>query len=533
MKKSILILLGLTLFQFILNAQTVRTPENFNKLNIASAFTVELQQAETNKIEISGVDDEYLGSIATEVKNNTLYIYAKKKIIAKSTMNIVVSYVVLDELTVSGAATVKNNEKLLFNNFVLNVSGATDVDLNADYIELTAIVSGASDVNLKGNTSSFNLKSSGASDVKAGNLSSKDVELEISGASTVTVYANTSINGVISGASNLKINGNPKNGTIKSSGVSSVSPSKYAQNSKTFNNKNYDDNVTIKVTDSLGVFVEDEDVDVRAGNKRVKVINDTTRIKWGGTQLIVINDSFDISHTPKIRRNHWAGLDLGINGFATSFTNYDLSNNPDLITTDPKEVTQFMELRLRKSWSFSFNFYEKFIPIKEHHFGLVTGLGFEWNNYELRHNVRLNANGGSYVYDNVNEFNNDYTWGEIDTVRNYSKNRFKTIFINAPLMLEYNSGKTSKNSFHFAAGAIFGFNLQTKMKYKYKEPDGGTKKEKDKQDFNTNVFRVSLTARFGYGWFNMFATYSLTQLFENNKGPEIYPYSIGVTLLTF
>ena len=58
-------------------------------------------------------------------------------------------------------------------------------------------------------------------------------------------------------------------------------------------------------------------------------------------------------------------------------------------------------------------------------------------------------------------------------------------------------------------------------------------KEKDKQSFNTNPFRVSATVRGGVGWFNVFATYSLTPLFENGRGPELYPFTVGVTLLGF
>ena len=122
---------------------------------------------------------------------------------------------------------------------------------------------------------------------------------------------------------------------------------------------------------------------------------------------------------------------------------------------------------------------------------------------------------------------------EIDTNYNYSKNRFKTWFINAPLLLEINTGNNKNKSFHISAGAIFGLNLQTKIKYKYKDVDGSTKKEKDKQSFNTNPFRVSLTTRVGYGMFNIFATYSLTPLFENNRGPELYPFTVGITLVGF
>lgn len=500
MKKILLILLGLTASTSILIAQHVRTPESFNKLNIASAFTVELQQSETNKIEISGVDAENIENIATEVKNNTLYIYAKKKVVAKSSMKIVVSFVVLDELTVSGASSVKNNEKLQFNNFNLDVSGAANLELNADYTTLTAEISGASNVKLNGNTPVFNLKSSGASEVKAENLISKDAEIEISGASTVVVYASNSINGEVSGASSVKILGNPTKSDIHRSGVSSVN----GVEASPFLNEGFSKTTSTEI--------------------------DTTTFKWKGHKVLIINNDSLYEKKIKLRKLHWAGLDLGINGFAQSFSKFDLSNTQEE-SANPKEITEFMEVKLNKSWAFSINFYEKYIPIFKHNVGLVTGLGIEWNNYELRNNVRLISNGGAFVNDTTG-FNNDYTWGVVDSVRDYSKNRFKTVLINAPILLEINTGKNPDKSLHLAFGAIVGWNIHTKMKYKFKE-NGETIKEKLVQDFNTNPFRLSLTARLGIGYFNVFATYSLTQLFENNKGPEIYPFSVGVTLLSF
>ena len=70
------------------------------------------------------------------------------------------------------------------------------------------------------------------------------------------------------------------------------------------------------------------------------------------------------------------------------------------------------------------------------------------------------------------------------------------------------------------------------MKYKYEE-DGDTQKYKDNQNFNTNPFKVDLTARVGYGWFTDFATYSLTPLFEKNRGPELHAFSVGMALVGF
>jgi hypothetical protein len=159
-------------------------------------------------------------------------------------------------------------------------------------------------------------------------------------------------------------------------------------------------------------------------------------------------------------------------------------------------------------------------------------MGTEWNNYELKHNIKLNSKGGRFVHDEVNEFNQDYTWGEVDTVLSYSKNRFKTWFINVPVMLEWNAGNHKNKSFHLSAGAIFGLNLQTKMKYKYNY-NGDDKKVKSKQSFNTRPFRTSLTARAGIGWFTVFGTYSVTSLFEKDRGPELYPFTVGISILPF
>jgi hypothetical protein len=291
-----------------------------------------------------------------------------------------------------------------------------------------------------------------------------------------------------------------------------------------------DVNVTVGKT---GVRVgDDESVNVNTANKNVSVINDTTRVKWRNTQILIIDDNVSIQRVPKKRRNHWAGIDLGINGFVNSSGSFDLRNDPDLENTNPKEVTQFMELDYAKSWKVGINFWEHFFKLKEHHVGLVTGLGLEYNNYELRNNVRLIANGGSFVNDNLTAFNEDYTWGIVDTSLQYSKNRFKTFYITAPFLFEINTGQHKNKSFHISTGAILGYKFKTKMKYKYEE-DGDTQKYKDNQNFNTNPFKVDLTARVGYGWFTAFATYSLTPLFEKDRGPELHAFSVGMALVGF
>ena len=522
MKKTILFISLITSTILASAQNNVRNLANFNALKVSSAFTIELIKGSTNQVEIIGVPDEYLSNLATEINDNQLSVYAKGKIKAESTMKIKLTFVALEKINVSGASNISNQGVLTLNDFNIKTSGASNIDLNLKAQKVTLLSSGASDVKLNGATPEFIIEISGASELKTETFEAEKVVVNASGASDLKVLAVKEISGSVSGASDLKIFGNPAINNIKESGASDVR----------IGNNITGDNLKIDVGSSK-ILIEGDDVTITGvANSDVKVTNDTTKIKLGRTYVLVINDSISINRTPKKRRKHWAGIDLGINGFVNSSGSFNLNHDPSLSLTDPKKVTQFMELDYAKSWVFSLNFYEHYFKIYQHHFGFVTGLGLEYNNYELKHNVRLIEDGGSYVSNNVNAFNENYTWGIVDTNINYSKNRFKTFYINAPLLFEINTGDHKNKSFHLSAGAIVGYKFTTRMKYKYKE-DGDEQKVKDNSDFNTNPFKVSLTARVGVGWLNLFATYAITPLFESGRGPELYPFSVGVTLLGF
>jgi len=524
MKKIITILITACLYLNSYAQMEKRELEDFSVLKMRNAVELILVQGDKNEIEIVGAYVESFPNIKTEVTNGVLSIYTEGKVKWDKNINVYLTYKELKGIELSGASELSGLSTITAEQFYLKGSGATKTDLNMLVGELAINFSGASEIKLGGNADNFKVNLSGASNLKAADFVAKNVEIDVSGASDIKVNATESISGKATGASNVNVKGSPSVRAINRSGAS---------NANFDNNLNYhssSDGITVEVGKKKLVVVEDEDVDVQLGNKQVAVTEDTIKVRWGATNLYIADDSVWVKRkVTKVRRNHWAGLDLGINGFVNKDNSFDLRNDE---FTDPEDVTQFMELNYGKSWTFSINFLEHFFKIKGNKFGFVTGLGTEWNNYELKNNVRLTAKGGSNVFDNVNGFNENYTWGEIDTVLNYSKNRFKTWFVNVPLLLELNTGHRANKSFHISAGAILGLNLQTKIKYKYKI-DGDTKKEKDKQSFNTNAFRTSLTVRAGYDWFNVFATYSLTPLFEKGRGPELYPFTVGVTLLGF
>ena len=58
-------------------------------------------------------------------------------------------------------------------------------------------------------------------------------------------------------------------------------------------------------------------------------------------------------------------------------------------------------------------------------------------------------------------------------------------------------------------------------------------KAKDFDDFHMQPFKFDATVRIGWGFVNLYATYSINQMFKKDKGPEVYPWTIGITFVNF
>jgi hypothetical protein len=152
---------------------------------------------------------------------------------------------------------------------------------------------------------------------------------------------------------------------------------------------------------------------------------------------------------------------------------------------------------------------------------LVTGFGLEWRRYMLDNKTTLDPD-------------SSFTHGMIDSSNTYvyNKNLFKSTMIQVPLLLEFNTHRKSNKSFHIAVGAIgqFMINSKTKQILEFKG-DEFTKIRKD--SYNMSPFQVKAHASIGYSQFTVFGEYNITPLFDSKKGPETYPFVVGVRLIPF
>lgn len=260
----------------------------------------------------------------------------------------------------------------------------------------------------------------------------------------------------------------------------------------------------------------------------LKTSSDTTKIKIGSKEVRIFDedeetkitvksvDQSDVSddmqsRMSKVRkfRGHWAGFEIGFNNYVNS--DFSTSLDPSM---------SFMELRASKSLNVNINFLQYNLKLVGDKIGFVTGMGLEFNDYRFSNNTSIVRDAGAIT--------------EVDlSAMNIEKTKLSASYLTVPLLLEFQTPHISRNRrVHLSAGVIGGIKLGSHTKVVYRD-SGKKNKDKVKDDFYLSPFRYGVSFRAGYRHLNVFANYYLTPLFENNKGPELYPFSIGFSLIGF
>ncbi len=180
-----------------------------------------------------------------------------------------------------------------------------------------------------------------------------------------------------------------------------------------------------------------------------------------------------------------------------------------------------MDLNTGHSWNFNLNFIEYGLGFGTDKAGLVTGLGIEWSNYHF--------DGANNIIENTDGIIEEYLLPNENS--SVQKTKLQTTYLTAPLLLEFQI-PAGKKRVYLSGGVIGGLKICSKTKMVY-TLNGDKQKDKVKDDFNLASLRYGFTTRIGYRSVRFFATYYPTALFESGKGPELYPFSLGLTLLNF
>ena len=135
-----------------------------------------------------------------------------------SRLNVYVSVKQLHSLKVSGAASVKGENKLTSDHLRIETSGAAKATLEIETTKLDTKVSGASNLKLSGSATEHTSEISGAGQLKALYLITSKSNMDISGAAEGLITAKDEIKADISGAGKLTYYDEPDVKHINKSG---------------------------------------------------------------------------------------------------------------------------------------------------------------------------------------------------------------------------------------------------------------------------------------------------------------------------
>lgn len=205
-------------------------------------------------------------------------------------------------------------------------------------------------------------------------------------------------------------------------------------------------------------------------------------------------------------KGHWAGIEWGLNNFLD-----------DELTVSREGDAWFMDLNTGRSWVFNLNFAQYSVGFGTQFAGLVTGMGFEFNNYFFDNDLTIEEAGDEIAVVDLSSLDP-------------GKSKLTTTWLRVPLILEIQFPGIFRHQRAFVSAGVVGalkLGAHTKVVYKV---GNDKKKDKNSDDFNINPFRYGLTMRIGYGNSNVFFDYYFTPFFTDNKGPVLNPFSVGLSL---
>ena len=162
-------------------------------------------------------------------------------------------------------------------------------------------------------------------------------------------------------------------------------------------------------------------------------------------------------------------------------------------------------------------------PIGTSNFSFAAGIGVSAHNIYFQDQRVI-----------MNEVSDKVRFQTLDSVTNnsYRNKKFTTAYTELPLELRYFSNKNNRNrGLNVAIGAKIGYNGFGGAHYKERVLVGDklvTQKVGTKRYIQP--WMLSPTFRIGWGNFTVFAQYAVTPLFNAGAGPEVRPFSVGLSI---
>ena len=215
-------------------------------------------------------------------------------------------------------------------------------------------------------------------------------------------------------------------------------------------------------------------------------------------------EDFEVVEGSEFIETSWNNFHLGLNNLLNKDGKLEPETGYDKMTISPAN-----------SINFQWDIVTQAMDLYKGKVRLVYGIGLDYNNYRFKNDISLNA-------DSMVLFITE------DGI-NYDKNKLVTQHINVPVMLNFKlSPKNVDEEVYISAGANFGYLIRAHQKQVW--DDNGKKKNKIRDDYNLEQFRVGYEVQFGYKNIILFGKYFPKSIFKTNEGPELRTVSAGILI---
>ena len=200
---------------------TSRELPTFNKISIGGNFEVILEKSSEEAILIS-TDENLEPLIKTVVNDHILSISANKKLISANKTTITIHYRMIEEIDISGATLLKNEDLLETTKLKLDLAGAGVIDLKIKTNNLEAELGGAGLVKLNGYAPECRISLSGAGGLEAYGLETDNCTIDVSGIGGAKINVKNKLSANIEGVGGIQYIGHPATVEKNVSGIGTI-----------------------------------------------------------------------------------------------------------------------------------------------------------------------------------------------------------------------------------------------------------------------------------------------------------------------
>ncbi len=140
----------------------------------------------------------------------------------------------------------------------------------------------------------------------------------------------------------------------------------------------------------------------------------------------------------------------------------------------------------------------------------------------------------SKTYVGIKDQTSTMAFTDMSDTNHFKKTKLATVFLEAPIEFRYSANPETGKGLKLAFGVKVGTLLNAHTRSSdYEDKSGNTinnyvMKESSKRFFNKQ--RLSGMVRVGYGNVSLYGSYQFTPVFRDGFGPQVRPFSFGLTL---